>query len=186
MASYRNTKARRAVRSAVPPLHGQEAMHGWDVGKVCRELPFQTNGRACPQWPEAQQSPWYWGQRYSNWSSSALLEGLTQSSIPGQGSGVGRAGSLVTGTCVRAWLTWAGTKLHFSELGGLLTHLPPSSITGAGTSQTVPLMVPINVPLGHRGTGHPRGAIEISLLFVSLAGVRRGWETPDLDFCRHF
>lgn len=47
-------EARRAVRSVVPPLHVQEATHGWGMGRVWKELPSQTNGRACPQQPVHQ------------------------------------------------------------------------------------------------------------------------------------
>lgn len=57
----------------------------------------------------------------------------------------------VAGTCVSALVTSDGTDSHFSKVGGLwaLESLPsPYAIAGAGTNQTLPLMVPVRVPSG--------------------------------------
>lgn len=74
----------------------------------------------------------------------------------------------------------------------LLSHRPPSpcSTAGAGTDQTLPLMVPTSIPSGLgcrllRGSGTPGERLTALTLFTAPAGVRGGWGMPDLDFRRH-
>lgn len=140
--------------------------------RQCMNGIWEGSGRNCPprqmgkpvfsiDAPKWQTNPsWCLGENCPS-CNSPLVKKLEQLSTawgtdpaqhPRKGLGGGSKGpaASVAGTCISALVTCDGTDFHFLKMGGLLSYLPPSpgSIAGAGTDQTLLLMVPISIPSG--------------------------------------
>lgn len=158
--------------------------YGKGLGEIAPPDKWQSLSSAVGAAPKWQSNPsWCLGTNCPSPISHLVkkpgqlsIAWLTQPNIPGERWWEQRACSICCSTCVSALVTCDGTDSHFSKMGALWAPEPPAaspcSIAGAGTNQTVLLMVPSSNPWGWAagtcwGTRDPRGATDSSVAIHS-------------------